>query len=226
MATSHGRLLTPREVAEIWFRTARPSAEQLRKVYDRMESGALPVVDPQAPRPRWRTDEPTLARFLARRVTARPRGETGDMAAAAPAPGLARDVELRRTYRHLWQDYFLAVMLRRRVPDASRRFRRAVIAGQVLILTTIAAGVGAAVVGAGRGRPTAEQRAVGALIATSHGWHQVDRWHPAETDSQGRRLLRVEYRYRDGDSHRVVRSDRTFVVTADRAEEYLPAGGE
>lgn len=225
MATSHDRLLTPRQVAEIWFRTPRPSAEQVRKVYDRMESGALPVVDPQAPRARWKTSEPTLARFLARRATARPRSETGDTA-APPPPGLARDAELRRTYRHLWQDYFLAVMLRRRVPDASRRFRRAVIAGQVLILATIAAGVSAAVVGAGQGRPTSEQRAVAAWIATSHGWHQIDRWHAAAKDPQGRRLLRVEYRYRDGDSHRVVRSDRTFVVTADRAEEYLPAGGE
>jgi hypothetical protein len=233
MASEHGRILTPRQVAEIWFGTRNPSADQMRKVYAKMQSGLLPLSDPDAPPSHWTTSEQALARYLAARRAhqeaahhskgkrVRPAADS----AAPPASFIHRgDKDLREAYANVWQDYFLAVMGRRRSARASRAFERAVMAGQF----TGAAIVGLLVAQAfGVWSPSRapEERLVVTHLADHHGWYQVEKWHPLTTDDDGHPMVRVEYRYRDGDTKRIVHTDRTFVVRHDGVAERPPDEG-
>ncbi len=234
MASERGRTLTPHDVAEIWFGTRKPSADQLRKVYAKMQAGVLPLNDPQAPPARWTTNEQALAKYLAARRASKEAAQhekgkrVGPLGVVPPTPATfvhRGDKDLRDAYMNVWQDYFQAVMFRRRIPYASRAFTRAVAAGQlsaVLLIGILLAGA----LGAWTPGRTVEERLVGEHLAGTHGWYQVERWHPPATDDDGRRIVRVEYRYRDGDSHRVVHTDRTFVVTdAGASERSTDEGG-
>lgn len=233
MANERGRLMTPLDVAEIWFGTRSPSADQLRKVLARMQSGALPLTDPAAPPARWTTTEKALATFLAaRRASKDAAGRGTTVGVASPRasdttfptdPHLLhhKNAMLRGAYRNMWSNYFLAVMIRRRVPHASRAFERAVIAGQLIVVAIIAFMVVEATGAWSPGRPL-EQQLINDHLATQHGWHKVDQWHQPETDHEGHRMVRVEYRYRDGDSSRVIHTDRRFVIDSDRVAELSP----
>ncbi len=230
MTSQRGRRLTPLDVAEIWFGTRSPSADQLRKVLARMQSGALALTDASAPPARWTTTEQALATFLAARRASKDAVRRGNGAAGPsasdPVPTTLADAHLlhhknsmlRGAYRNVWSDYFLAVMIRRRVPHASRAFGRAVIAGQLIVVAIIAFMVVEATGAWAPGRPI-EQQLVDDHLTTQHDWHQVEQWHPPEKDNEGRQVVRVEYRYRDGDSSRVVSTDRRFTVGTDHVTE-------
>jgi hypothetical protein len=227
------KALTPREVAEIWFGTPHPSAYQMRKVYAKMESGVLPLNDPGAPPTHWTTNEQALARYLAARRTTKEAAQhvkgkrIGPTAgpSAPPTPFVhCGDKELRDAYSAAWRSYFLAVIGRRHGNSSTRAFERAVVAGQVMIVLVTAILVAQAFGVSASARPI-EHEGIAAHLAGIHGWHQIETWHPAETDSQGRRIVRVEYLYRDGDSHRVVHTDRTFLVTGTSVQEFHPGDG-
>lgn len=237
MTHTRGRLLTPLDVAEIWFGTRSPSAEQLRKVLARMQSGALSLNNPEAPPARWTTTEEALAKFLASRraskdALGRSVAQGGPSSHARATQAMAdahrlhhKNAMLRGAYRGVWREYFLAVMVRRRVPHASRAFERAVVGGQLLAVAIIGIMVAGALGAWSPARPR-EERLIADHLAVQHGWHQVAHWHPPLTDEQGRRLVRVEYRYRDGDSGRVIHTDRSFLVGTDGvAEVSLEEGG-
>lgn len=227
MATERGRTLTPREVAEIWFGTRSPSADQMRKVYAKMKSGVLPLNNPEAPPAHWTTNEQALARYLASRRTTKEsaqheKGKRIGPAAGPPTPPTLfvhrSDKDLRDAYATVWQSYFLAVIGRRQNRYATRNFQRAVIAGQVTAVLVIALLVAQACVTWWYPHPL-EQRLIEAHLSTHYRWHHVERWYTPEIDDQGHRVVRVEYRYRDGDSHQTISTDRVFIVTDDEVTE-------
>jgi hypothetical protein len=233
MSSDRGRTLTPKDVAEIWFGTRTPSVDQMRKVYAKMQSGVLPINDPEAPPARWTTNEGALARYLASRRTTKEAAqhEKGKRIAPTAGPVTATtvfvhrgDKDLRDAYANVWREYFLAVMGRRRSKDASRTFVRAVAAGQAVAVILIGLLVVRALGLASSGMPP-EQRSVDDHLTTLHGWHRADRWHSTEIDAEGRPIVRVEYRYRDGDSNRVVHTDRTFLVTGTSVREFHASDG-
>lgn len=230
MGSERGRILSTLDVAEIWFGTRSPSADQLRKVLARMQSGALVLNDPAAPPARWTTTEQALAKFLAARRASKDAfrqagGPSAHPTSEAAATTIAdahllhhKNAVLRGVYRTVWRDYFLAVMVRRRVPRASKSFERAVIAGQLTAVAIIGMMVAGALGAWSPARPV-EERLIGDHLTGQHGWHQVEQWHPRQTNDDGRRVVRVEYRYRDGASSRVVHTDRSFVVGPDGVTE-------
>jgi hypothetical protein len=232
-----GRTLTPLEVAQTYYATPKPSGDQLRRIYARLKSGAIELNDPQAPPGRWTTTEASLARFLATRqakqeaarhgvcVSREERSAISDTNTATSSMLLQRsDTVLRDIYTNAWRDYFAAVMFRRRLSKGSRTFERAVLAGQFMVVVIIAIMTMSAFKVFAPGTPH-ERRMVAAHLAAKHAWHEVDQWHAAHTDSSGRLLLRVQYRYRDGSIGKVVQTDRTYVVTAEGASE-LPSDAE
>lgn len=233
MSSDRGRILTPRQVAEIWFGTRTPSADQMRKVYAKMQTGVLLLNDPHAPPAHWTTSEQALARYLAARRAHKEAAQHSKGKRVTPVTDRAvpptsfihrGDKDLRDAYANVWQDYFLAVMGRRRNVQATRAFERAVMAGQFVgvvligLLLARACGAWSAV------RPP-EERLVVIHLADHHGWYEVEKWHPVASDGQGHRVVRVEYRYRDGDTKRIVHTDRTFVVRDDEVAEQPPDEG-
>lgn len=205
----------------------------MRKVYAKMRAGVLPLNDPTAPPAHWTTNEQSLARYLAARRAHKEAAQHGKGKRvgpvadrlAPPASFLHRgDKDLRDVYANVWQNYFLAVMGRRRNAHASRTFERAVLIGQftgvVIVGLLVAQAFG--VWSPARAR---EERLIVAHLADHHGWHEIEKWHPPMTDHQGHRIVRVEYRYRDGDSKRIVHTDRTFVVRHDEVAERAPDEG-
>lgn len=219
------QLLSPVEVAQLWFHTASPTPDQLKKVYTKMKAGAIQLNDPHAPPGRWTTTEESLATFLASRRAMQEAARRGvcrngkEMTAAMASADAASsrlltrsDEVLRGVYRNAWHDYFEAVMCRRRHAGQSRAFTRAVIAGQGLVVAGIAM---AFIVTLGLLAPgkTHEQRSIAAHLASAYPWHTIDQWHAPQVGSDGKRFFRVQYRYREGEQASVVHTDRTYVVT-------------
>jgi hypothetical protein len=230
MGSDHGRTLTPRQAAEIWFGTHTPSADQIRKVYAKMQAGALPLNDPNAAPAHWTTNEQALARYLAARRAHQEAAQHGKGKRVSPDAGTSArpasfihrgDKDLRDAYANVWQDYFRAVMGRRRSARSSRAFERAVLVGQFTGVVIIGLLVAQAFGVWSPARPR-EERLIVAHLADHHGWHEIEKWHPFMTDAEGHQLVRVEYRYRDGDTKRVVHTDRTFVVQDDQVTERPP----
>jgi hypothetical protein len=120
-------------------------------------------------------------------------------------------------YRGIWRDYFLAVMLRRRIAHRSVVFHRAVLAGQIVVLLSIvvlAFGLSRSI------KPTPPERSAieRFLVVQTDSFH-IERWHPSRTSADGTGLLvEVEYRYTK-DSRRVVHTRRTFRVAGDEVSE-------
>lgn len=216
------------EVARLLFRTAHPSDQQIGRVFERMRAGALRVHQRGASPRDWTTTEESLAEFMANEMLKR------QNAVARPAPvkpraptragngskrterATAAD-SVRGVYRGIWRDYFLAVMLRRRIAHRSVSFHRAVLAGQVAVLLSIL-GLILGVSRSFQGTP-AERIAVKHYLAGQTDSFHIERWYPSQPDESGAGLLvEVEYRYKK-DSHRAIHTRRTFRVSGDEVSE-------
>src|SRR5690606_35933167 len=122
-------------------------------------------------------------------------------------------------YHGIWREYFLAVMLRRRGRHQSRTFQRAVLAGQVGLLSLLLGVFLLTAMHLTRQTLSAEQRAVQSWIADQTDAYAIKRWYPPVPDgAPDTLLLRVEYRYQSG-SKRWVHTNRTFRVTPDSVAE-------
>jgi len=203
------------------YRTRSPNDEQLNSVRRLVESGALLGRSDGGRRATWTTTEAALAEFMAqwqlrkisqdrRRDVPSPNGASGDR------PNEAAHLEL--FYRGMWRDYFLAVMLRRRMTHRSTAFRRAVLAGQVVVLALLVGFVLGSVREFGvRSTATTEQRAIEAWIAEHTDAHVVTRWHPPSAAADGV-VVCVQYRYRK-DSLRWIHTERTFLIGGEGVTE-------
>lgn len=225
MPKASNRELSIVEVARLIHHTASPSDEQIQRVYKRMKSGALPVHDYGREPIEWTTTEEALAEFLAAQML-KPRGESNRILlrgerASASAPSAHRAHEAKRfrsVYYSMSREYFLAVLLRRRMAHRSAAFRRAVLAGQVTVLAVIV-GLSVASFRFSLRPRLPEQAAIEGWIDQHTDRHQIVRWHPAEqdTDRDGV-IVEVEYRY-SKDSPRMITTRRVFCVVGDEVQE-------
>lgn len=234
MAATQDRTISIVDAARLIFRTSTPSDKHVHRVYELMKIGAIKVRDHGGSPLKWTTTEVALAEFLASqreahsnlvRASHRLAKPNAEMEPTGPLAALHEDDEeaekLRDVYRGIWRDYFLAVMLRRRVSHRSHAFARWVVAGQVIVLL--------AMVGAFAGAfriawlPTpAEHIAIERWIDEHTDDHAVLRWFPAEEDAMAEgAVVRVQYRYQK-DSNRWIHTDRRFQVLADTVTE-LPS---
>jgi hypothetical protein len=214
MAITSDRAISLVEAARLIFRTSTPNDKQVHRVYELMKAGALAVRDHAGPPLKWTTSEAALAEFLASRREARANRQQ-------PGQRHADDGEadkLRVVYRNIWRDYFLAVMLRKRMEHRSRAFQHSVVVGQVLLLVAL---VGL-MLGGMRWTfiPLPPERApIERLIAETTDDYAIERWHPAEPTADGNgSSVRLEYRYLK-ESKRWVHTDRRFRVVGAQAEE-------
>jgi hypothetical protein len=219
-----GRTLSIAEAAQTIYKVDAPSEQQIGRVYAHMKSGALRVNHRDRPSKQWTTSEDAVADFLAGSAMKQYRAQrlsTANAPAASAAKRHSRDGSgqtIVAVYRDIWRDYFLAVMLRRRREHHSARFRRAVIAGQVVVLIVMlgAIAIGIRVVYT----PVAPERvAVERWIDERTDRHSITCWHPTRPSKDGAGVIvEVEYRYAK-DSPRVVSTRRVFVYDGTSVQE-------
>ncbi len=228
MPKASNRELSIVEVARLFYHTASPSDEQIQRVYKRMKSGAIPVHDYGREPIEWTTTEEAFAEFLAAQML-KPRGASKRILprderaprASASAPSAHRAHEAKRfrsVYYSMSREYFLAVLLRRRMAHRSAAFRRAGLAGQIAMLAAIV-GMTVASLRVALRPKLPEQVAIEGWIDQHTDRHQIVRWYPTEpdTDRDGV-IVEVEYRY-SKDSPRMITTRRGFRVVGDEVQE-------
>jgi hypothetical protein len=217
------------EATRLIYGTAAPSERQIRRVYERMKSGALKVSAYGREPLEWTTSEHSLAEYLAAGMLNRRKTSSAANDPSRPpgTPRFARATsrtrgarKMRVLYNDILRDYVLAVMLRRRMAQRSATFRRAVLFGQITLLLSLVAVFGSVL------RFTsepylAERVAVERWIDENTQRHQITRWHPTQPAADGNGLIvEVEYRY-VADSPRMIHTRRTFRVTGEALSEVL-----
>lgn len=223
------------EAARTLYRSTTPSDEQILRVCRLMRTGALRSKERAGSPLDWTTTPSALADFLA--LSAVQRSE----AAARTALALSEDVanpseaglqtematgtaannwgELSDVYREIWRDYFLVMLLRRRIVRRGAKFQRAVVTGQAILLIAMVSVLVTALFGMRALRAPAGNKAILRQIDASTDDYSVTRWHPAVPHPAGEgELIRVEYRYRK-DSNRWIHTQRTFHVTGNGVVE-------
>jgi len=124
------------------------------------------------------------------------------------------DSQLRQVYAEVFKEYFLAVIFRRRTRQASRWFRRAVLAGQIGFLLLLAVACTTSV------RfffpETSPQHAViEQWIGQQTGQFTITQWHDAGPDPRGEgTAIHVQYRY-SSPRGKAIETDRRFVIDGD-----------
>lgn len=205
MRDEDDRVLSLSQAAGLIYGTSEPTPAQILRIKQHLQSGMLEGTRGDGPHAHWTTTTRSVAEYMAAKTYRKQRSS----ARAHEKP------ELRTTYQHLLADYFRAVIFRKRAEGASRRFRRAVVAGQVGLLAALMAAV---VLGV---RPMvafmpAERAAVVKWLDQNAPGSQVLRWFPPEDHPDGPgRVLRVQYRYQTSRG-RTVHTDRRFVIREGR----------
>lgn len=226
MSKSDGRPLSIAQAAKIIFHTDSPTDQHIGRVYQRMKAGAIRVHDrARAPRD-WTTTERAVADFLASESmrhthphSARQRPSQGSSAANHNAIG--RPV-MSGVYRSILTEYFLALMLRQRMHHRSLAFRRAVVAGQVLLLSASLAIIVSTIRWASV--PSAPERiAVEKHLRLNNDRCWITRWYPSQPSADDHSVLvEVEYRYTH-DSPRVISTRRQFQYDGHTVREVTEA---
>lgn len=202
------RKLNPREASKLIHATDRPSEGQIQWVERLLKLGAIKGTRSSSAKSQWTTTTGAIAQYMA---------EASLPNAAGPNRGPARrgGAELNAIYRDVLKDYFLAVVFRRKQRRASKLFRRAVVAGQMLTLLMLAAVTVFSVLPLLAG-PAPEHTAIEAWIQQNAGRFTIIQWHPAEPSADGRGV-RVRVRYRYTTAHgKLVTSERLFLVRGGR----------
>lgn len=207
MPPSDDRKLTAHEAARIMYNTDSPTPEQVGQVRLRIVKGRIQP----SPGSHSTTTDQAVAAFMARAAVARH--------SAHPAN---ENDQLSGFYLQLFQDYFLAVVARRKVGHRSGLFQRAVLIGQVVGLLLMAASVGWIIVQALHPE-LPERAAVRRWVqqhygsVTFHQWFATD--SPDEVDGM---RVRVQFSYRSP-SRRFIRTDRAFLV---QGNDVRPLGSD
>lgn len=129
--SEQARVLNAVQAARRIYQTSQPTAEQVGRVVQKIESGVLP----RGPKGGATTTVEAVAEYLARRETARASAHVQQRGQPRLHRGRQAQGPIAHLYRELLTDYFLAVLLRRRTKDRSATFRWAVVATQALLLT-------------------------------------------------------------------------------------------
>ena len=225
MSGDSKRRLELREAARIIYRTVDPTPQQVEAVRRELARGHLHG-DRDG---RW-TTAAAVAAYLADRSYGHHDTGRGRAAAAsgfvtvgrvvsdagARRPGVVRSNDTLVTlYREFLQDYFLAVLRRRKQHDRSKLFARAVVAGQVICLLVLLGVFVLGVHGIQALRKPPEHAAIEHWIADTTGDFAVLRWDPTGLSEEGDGVLvRVEYQYYSPSRKRIV-TQRTFEVRGD-----------
>lgn len=231
MANSQDRSVSIVDAARLIFRTSAPSDKQVRRVYELMKVGAIRVRDYGGPPLRWTTTEGALADFLASQRESRAIVKRASHLLAKPTatlesaltPAARHDDDeatenLRDVYRGIWRDYFLAVMLRRRMSHRTQAFARCVVAGQVILLLALI-GVFTGVCRMAVSAKPAEHTAIERWIEANTDDYKIKRWFPIEADADGGgTVVQVQYCYQK-DSRRWIHTDRRFQVLGEGVTE-------
>lgn len=205
--------LTIVEAARLIFRAASLQSGHVRHVEKWLEQGEL---DGQCVDSKWYTSRDAIARFMARRAVDQ-LGEEDDGGDGHNAPGQRRlsrysdDGALKIVYRQVLKDYFLAVLLRRRTRRIGRFWRRAVLAGQVALVASVAGVVLCVALLLMRPAPI-EHRAIDQWLAQTYqdGFTLMHIGTPLDHGDTGDVFL-VKYRY--GSKHRgQIHTEQYFVV--------------
>lgn len=232
MLGSSDKQLSIIEATRLIYGTRSPSQDQIRRVYKRVQAGALRVLDSQQDPLKWVTTEKWLAEYLtAQSVLKQQQGQAVEQAKAASQnePAAAKSSsksggELNDLYRGMLREYFLAVILRRRKSHYSKTFERAVFAGQVVALLLLV-GLMLSGVQVARALTPPEHRAILGWIDEQTDWYSITAWHPTEPAPDGQGVVvRVQYAYTK-DSSRPIETDRYFRVQGDSVEEIVEEDG-
>jgi hypothetical protein len=183
MSAKGAKILTPVQAAEWIYDTKSPTTEQIGWVVAKIESGQLR----RSSRGGATTTADAIAEYLARRASARgaervtaPRQST----AAAALTAVGRN-KFSRLYRGLLEEYFLAVLLRRRVSHQRKWLQWAVSGTHAVLLVVLVAFVALVATKAMRlARPSPEETAI---MAWLNGRYQQVRMHElkrVESDPQ------------------------------------------
>jgi len=211
------RAISLSQAARTLFGTNVPSDEQIYYLIRHIKSGSLAGRDGGSSLTKWATTEAALAEFMAservekrRDIQSRPPHDREESAA------------LRTIYRGVWRDYFLSLMLSRRMANRGAAFRRAVLAGQVILLIIIAGvALGAARQITRQATVSPEHLAVEEWIFRNTDEFAIEHWHPTEPSAEGEgTIVAVEYRYRK-ESQRWIHTKRTFLVSHDGVRELI-----
>ena len=134
MTTTTSQVISAVEAARRIYNTRQPTAQQVGRVVERIESGALA----RSPRGGMTTTTDAVAVFMARRETARTGAHLREPGGDAAKPPAIRHAEaFTPFYRGVLKDYFLAVVLRRKVAHRSPIFHRLVMASQAILILGI-----------------------------------------------------------------------------------------
>lgn len=205
MTDQQNTRLSIEEAARLIFNTSQPDYRQVGQVRQLIVQGVLKG-DQSG---RWSTSSQAVAAFLTSRSQQHRLREE-----KAKPTGRIHKSDLQPLYSDILKDYFMAVIRRRDVTGASRRFRNAVIAGQVVLLLGILGLLWSVYRTVGPTPWTSEQSAVVQHLELQHGPINVVEWFPQEQTDQGARV-RLRFQYRTEGSGKVINSDRTFFVIDD-----------
>jgi hypothetical protein len=232
MSISSERSVSIIDAARFIYRTRSPSDRQVHCVYQQMKAGTLRVRHYAGPPLKWTTTEEALAEFLAASQLERSLGHQAveaakkrstignadEHTAQLPHHYEEESEKLRDVYQGIWRDYFLALLLRRRMVHRSVAFHRAVIGGQVMLLVALVATFIGGIRFTFEHTPP-EHTAIERWLGENTDEHQVTRWHAPEAAPDGNgSIIRVQYRYQK-DSRRSIYTDRTFQVAGDEVTE-------
>ncbi len=188
-------ILEAREAAQIIYRTAEPSGEEIDKVRLKLAKGVLK----RSAKGGWTTTLESVTNYVAQRQSAKD-GHADLRKVGRP---------LRHVYRELLRDWCWAVLLRRRQANRSRAFRASVTAGQIACLA-ILAGVFYWSVRFGVNRAPLEHAIIASWISQNQGKHRIVQWYPVDTAATGdTSRVRVRYEYHSG---KPILTDRVFCV--------------
>jgi hypothetical protein len=111
------------------YNVSHATPEQIKKVESLIHSGVLEAAD----KTKQTTTLTSVAIYLARKETARQ--EKSNKELQTTKGGVHRHESItNELYESIWSDYFLAVLMQRKLSHQSRFFAQAVVATQVLLL--------------------------------------------------------------------------------------------
>ena len=226
MTIPKDKTLTLIEVARLVFRTKSPSEAQVARVQKLLQSGLVRECQCAGPPAQWTTTTAGLADYLAQESLKRQAAKQAtDSGKPSPTQSLfdgsvqeeQNTTQLKSLYKGLWSEYFLTVFMQRKAVNRSANFKRAVLAGQIMLLLGLIFAMVAGV------RRTAEavppqRAAVQRWIEANTEKYSIRAWHPPIPATNGEGVvLRVEYSYQSPDSSKPVLTDRSFLVIDDEA---------
>lgn len=207
MQRKTANIVSPIEAARRIYNSAAPTPEQVGRVVQKIESGTLA----RSERGGLTTTLEAVADYMARREAGRGQAakhatEIGRKAAGEPekapkkhllqtAAGQVNSVgaPLSVVYRELMRDYFLAVLLRRKIKHRSQAFHRVASASQALLLVAVMALVAFASVRAIRSTiMPADHQAIHAWVHGRHADANIVKIVPLAEPAGA---YRVEYTY-------------------------------